>query len=124
MERRDNGRADIDPGPFGSSGTASNNRAGSPDCNKLRYADDIVQICTRRAGDRGPRNTQIRAAENRTTIAEIFTQYKLSLKNRIEGEKVHDILANPYFRKSMDEAQEKLQSGKAVWHTYDDIFGS
>jgi hypothetical protein len=67
---------------------------------------------------------KIFAAENRTTIAEIFTQYILSLKNRIEGEKVHDILANPYFRKSMDEAQEKLQSGTAVWHTYDDVFGS
>lgn len=63
------------------------------------------------------------AAENRTTVAEIFTQYVLALKRKIEGEKIEEVLSNPIFQKSMTEAQKKLQSGSATWHTFDEVFG-
>jgi len=66
---------------------------------------------------------KIYAAENRTTIANIITQYILSIKRRVEGEKINAILSNPIFNESMIEAQTKLQNGKSTWHSYDDVFG-
>ena len=63
------------------------------------------------------------AAENRTTVAEIFTQYVLTLKRNVESAKTEQILSNPVFHQSMKESQAKLQSGAAVWHSYDDVFG-
>ena len=63
------------------------------------------------------------ASENRTTVANIFTQYILSIKRKVEGENMEQILANPKFHEAMTEAQKKLQNGTAVWHTYDDVFG-
>ena len=66
---------------------------------------------------------KIYAAENRTTIANIITQYILSIKRRVEGEKINVILSNPVFNESMIEAQTKLQNGKSTWHTYYDVFG-
>lgn len=66
---------------------------------------------------------KIFATENRTTVADIFTQYILALKRKIEGEKTEEILTNPIFQKSMAEAQKKLQNGSAAWHTYDEVFG-
>ena len=63
------------------------------------------------------------AAENRTSVAEIITQYLLSLKRRVEGEDVEKILAHPAFEKAMQDAQRKLQDGTAVWHSYDEVFG-
>ena len=66
---------------------------------------------------------KIYAAENRTTITNIVTQYILSLKRRAEGEKINEIFSNPAFNKSMIEAQTKLQEGTSTWHSYDDVFG-
>ena len=63
------------------------------------------------------------AAENRTSVAEIVTQYLLSLKRRVEGESVEKILAHPAFDKAMQDAQRKLQDGSAKWHSYDEVFG-
>ncbi len=63
------------------------------------------------------------AAENRTTVADIFTQYILTLKRSVEGEKTVEILSNPVFHKSMEEVQAKLKCGSVVWHSYDDVFG-
>lgn len=65
---------------------------------------------------------KIYAAENRTTIANIVTQYILSIKRRVEGEKTNEILSNPIFHESMIEAQAKLQNGESTWHSYDDVF--
>jgi len=65
---------------------------------------------------------KIYAAENRTTIANIVTQYILSIKKRVEGEKTNQILSNPIFHESMIEAQAKLQNGDSTWHSYDDVF--
>jgi len=63
------------------------------------------------------------AAENRTSVAEIITQYLLSLKRRVEGEDVEKILAHPAFEKALQDAQRKLQDGTTVWHSYDEVFG-
>ncbi len=66
---------------------------------------------------------KIFAEENRTTVADIFTQYILTLKRKIEGERIEQILSNPVFQKSMAEAQEKIQKGSATWYSYDEVFG-
>lgn len=65
---------------------------------------------------------KVYAAENRTTIANIVTQYILSIKRRVEGEKINTVLSNPIFHESMIEAQTKLQNGESTWHSYDDVF--
>jgi len=63
------------------------------------------------------------AAENRTSVADIVTQYLLSLKRRVEGENIEKILAHPAFEKAMEDAQTRLQNGTAEWHSYDEVFG-
>jgi len=63
------------------------------------------------------------AAENRTSVAEMVTQYLLALKRRSEGEYVEKILAHPAFQKAMEDAQAKLRAGTAQWHSYDEVFG-
>ncbi|MFC1891543.1 DUF6364 family protein [Thermodesulfobacteriota bacterium] len=62
------------------------------------------------------------AAENRLTVAEIMTQYLLSLKRRVEGQDMEKILAHPAFQEAMEEAQTKLNKGTATWHSYDEVF--
>ena len=66
---------------------------------------------------------KIFAAENRTSVAEMVTQYLLSLKRRAEGEYVEKILSHPAFHRAMEDAQQKLQSGSVSWHSYDEVFG-
>ena len=63
------------------------------------------------------------AAENRTSVADIFTQYLLSLKRRVDGEYVETFLAHPAFQQAMDDAQARLRNGSATWHSYDEVFG-
>ena len=63
------------------------------------------------------------AAENRTSVADIVTQYLLVLKRRVEGEYIEKILAHPAFQKAMEDAQAKLRNGTAEWHSYDEVFG-
>lgn len=65
---------------------------------------------------------KIFAAQNRTTVADMVTQYLLALKRRIDGENIEDILAHPAFRQAMEEAQAKLRDGTAKWHSYDEVF--
>ena len=63
------------------------------------------------------------AAENRTTFADIVTQYLLSLKRQVEGESAEKVLSHPAFQAAMEEAQAKLRDGTAQWHSYDKVFG-
>lgn len=67
---------------------------------------------------------KVYAAENRTTVADIFNEYILFLKRISDGKPVKEKLSNPIFHKSMDEAHSKLKDGTAVWHSYDDVFGN
>jgi hypothetical protein len=66
---------------------------------------------------------KIFAAENRTSVAEVITQYLLTLKRRVEGQDTENILSHPAFIKAMEEAQDKLRNGTAKWHSYDEVFG-
>ena len=62
------------------------------------------------------------AAENRTSVADMVTQYLLSLKRRVEGEQIEKIFAHPAFQQAMEDAQAKLRDGTAKWHSYDEVF--
>jgi hypothetical protein len=64
------------------------------------------------------------AMENRTSVAEMVTQYLLTLKRRVEGEHQEYLLSHPAFQQAMKDAQDQLQAGKATWHAYDDVFGT
>lgn len=63
------------------------------------------------------------AAENRTSVADMVTQYLLTLKRKAEGKDTESVLADPAFQEAMKEAQARLQNGTAEWHTYDEVFG-
>jgi len=63
------------------------------------------------------------AAENRTSVADIVTQYLLSLKRRVQGERVEPILSHPAFQQAMADAQARLRDGSAQWHTFEEVFG-
>jgi len=62
------------------------------------------------------------AAENRTTVAEVITQYLLSLKRRVQGQTSAKILAHPAFHEALEDAQGRLRDGRAEWHTFDEVF--
>ena len=63
------------------------------------------------------------AAENRTSVAEMFTQYLLALKRRAESNQMQTVLENPAFHKAMEDVHAKLRAGTAEWHSYDEVFG-
>ena len=65
---------------------------------------------------------KIFAAENRTSVAEIFTQYLLALKRHNEREQVDHILSHPAFERAMEAVKTKLRDGTAKWHPYNEVF--
>ena len=64
------------------------------------------------------------AKENRTSVADIVTQYLLNLKRRIDGQDSDRILSHPAFQEAMEASLVKLQDGSAKWYSYDDVFNS
>jgi len=62
------------------------------------------------------------AAENRTSVAEVITQYLLSLKRQAEGENTAKVLAHPAFHEAMRDVQARLRDGRAKWQSFDDVF--
>ena len=62
------------------------------------------------------------AAENRISVADMFTQYLLTLKRHVEDENKEKIIAHPTFQSAMEEAQNKLRAGTTQWHSYDAVF--
>ncbi|MEW6595574.1 MAG: hypothetical protein AB1413_11970 [Thermodesulfobacteriota bacterium] len=54
----------------------------------------------------------------------MVTQYLLFLKHRITGKKTATFLADPDFQAAMEEARNKLQSGTARWHSYDEVYAT
>jgi len=64
------------------------------------------------------------AAENRTSVADMVTQYLLALKRRVEGESTEKILSHPAFQQALEDVQTKLRTGTAQWHSYDEVFGN
>ena len=62
------------------------------------------------------------AEENRTTVADVITQYLLALKRRSQGDPNEMILANKVFYQALVDAQRKLRDGTARWHEFDEVF--
>jgi hypothetical protein len=62
------------------------------------------------------------AEDNRTTVANVFTQYLLALKRRRDGDPMELILSHPDFEASLRDVQERMQTGEASWHSFDEIF--
>lgn len=65
---------------------------------------------------------KIYARENRTTVAEIFTQLLLALMKRSQGDSMEIILSNPDFHEAIIDVQTKLRNGTAEWHTFEEVF--
>ncbi len=65
---------------------------------------------------------KIFAAENRITVADIMTQYLLTLKRKIENQNSESVLSHPKFQSAMEESQNKLRNGTTTWHSYDEVF--
>jgi len=63
------------------------------------------------------------AKENRTTVADIVTQYLLALKRRTDGDATEMILSNPDFHHALVDVQERLQNGEAKWKSFEEVFG-
>ncbi|MCD6293872.1 MAG: hypothetical protein J7M20_02880 [Deltaproteobacteria bacterium] len=61
--------------------------------------------------------------ENRTTVADIVTQFILALKRQAQGDSMEIILSNPDFHKALLEVQSRLDNGTAKWHTFEEVFG-
>ncbi len=61
-------------------------------------------------------------AENRITVADMMTQYLLTLKRKVENQGSETVLSHPSFQAAMDEPQDKLRQGTAVWGSYDEVF--
>jgi len=62
------------------------------------------------------------AEDNRTTVADVITQYLLALKRRRDGDATELILSHPDFRDALADLQRRLQTGKAKWHSFDEVF--
>jgi hypothetical protein len=62
------------------------------------------------------------ALENRTTVADVVTQYLLALERRSRGDATEMILSNPVFHEALTEAQAKLRDGSARWYSFDEVF--
>ncbi|CCK79016.1 hypothetical protein [Desulfobacula toluolica] len=61
--------------------------------------------------------------ENRTTMADVVTQFVLALKRHSQGDSMEIILSNPDFSKALLDVQSNLRNGTSQWHTFEDVFG-
>ncbi len=61
--------------------------------------------------------------ENRTTVADVITQFFLALKRQTQGDSMEIILSNPDFHKAIIDTQSRLRGGTAKWHTFEEVFG-
>ena len=61
--------------------------------------------------------------ENRTTVADVITQFFLALKRQAQGDSMEIILSNPDFHKAIIDTQSRLRGGTAKWYTFEEVFG-
>lgn len=61
------------------------------------------------------------AQENRTTAADIITQFILSLKRQTEGDNMEIILSNPDFYQAIIDVHKRLRDGTAEWYSFKDV---
>lgn len=62
--------------------------------------------------------------DNRTSVANLMTQFILSLKREKEGNNMEIILSNPDFYHALLEVKSKLHDGTTQWHSFDEVFNS
>ena len=60
--------------------------------------------------------------ENRTTVAEVITQFLLALKRQAKEDSMEIIFSNPDFHKALVVVQSRLRDGTAKWHTFEEVF--
>ncbi len=61
--------------------------------------------------------------ENRTTVANVVTQFILALKRQVQGDSMEIILFDPDFHKALLDVQSRLRNGTAQWHAFEEVFG-
>jgi 16S rRNA G966 N2-methylase RsmD len=61
--------------------------------------------------------------ENQTTVADVVTQFIVSLKRQTQGDSMEIILSDPDFHKALLDVQSRLRNGTAKWHTFEEVFG-
>ena len=61
--------------------------------------------------------------ENRTTVANVVTQFILALKRQVQGDSMEIILSDPDFYKAVLDVQSRLRNGTAQWHAFEEVFG-
>jgi len=61
--------------------------------------------------------------ENRTTVADVITQFILALKRQTQGNAMESILSNPDFHKALLDVQSRISDGTAKWYTFEEVFG-
>ncbi len=62
------------------------------------------------------------AAEQRTSVSEVFTQFVLNLKRLRENDPMTILLGDPEFHESLISTVSKIQSGGTKWPSYDEVF--
>ncbi len=60
--------------------------------------------------------------ENRTSVADVVTQFVLALKRQVQGDSMEIILSDPDFHKTILDMQTRLRHGTAEWHTFEEVF--
>lgn len=60
--------------------------------------------------------------ENRTTVADVVTQFILALKRKAQGDSMDIILSDPVFHKALLDVQARLRNGTAQWHSFEEVF--
>ena len=61
--------------------------------------------------------------ENRTTVADVITQFVLALKRQVQGDSMETILSDPDFHIALLDVQSRLRNGTAKWHAFEEVFG-
>ena len=62
--------------------------------------------------------------ENRTTVADVFTQFLISLKQRVQGDDIDNLSSDSDLYKALVDVQTKLRDGTGQWHTFEEVFGN
>lgn len=62
------------------------------------------------------------AANQRTTVSEVFTQFALRLKRIKTDDPTEIILADPDFTESLLQTMEAVKTGQVNWHSYEEVF--
>jgi len=62
------------------------------------------------------------AAQQRTTLSEVFSQFILTLKRVKEDDPTETIMSDPLFRESLLKTIARIQSGDVKWLGYKEVF--